>query len=262
MSGHTSSYSSDRRNRGSLSSANRSSVTSDSSAPSLRPASAGGSGSSREPLTPPPVQPGYPASSVKRSSAGPSSPRNAVYEATGGHDRRSMARRYDHPLPSPPPPPPTTNRKVHHSEASSSTGRQEPSPRLRSQSSSGRTAKELREKYLSTYSVYLPANEAFDGAQHDDDEAFTHGDGPLYIAEAVNPSRSTAIRSGYPILSFDVGERFYVELEEADRVEGGSGWLLGRKMEGDSSLGWARTEDFVMVDEDAGEEEDDDDRLQ
>ncbi|GAA5913958.1 hypothetical protein JCM8208_007010 [Rhodotorula glutinis] len=244
MSG-TSSYSSDRRPRTSLGSGHRSSVTSDSSAPSLRPASAGGSGSSREVLTPPPLQP-IRSNSTKRSSSGPSSPHNVVHEPLGGHDRRTMAKRYDHPLPSPPPPP---ARKV---SSTSTIGRQEPAPRLRSETS-GRSAKELRDKYLSTYSVYLPSGEGYGG--DGDDESFGNGDAPLYIAEAVNPSRSTAYRSGYPILSFDVGERFYVELEEADRVEGGSGWLLGRKLEGENSLGWARTEDFVMVEEEVDEEE-------
>jgi len=239
MSGTSSYSSSDRRHRASLGSGHRSSVTSDSSAPSLRPASAGGSGSSREVLTPPPLQP-IRSNSTKRSGSGPSSPRNAVHDA----DRRATGKRYDHPLPPPPPPP---ARKV---SSASTIGRQEPAPRLRSETS-GRSAKELRDKYLSTYSVYLPAGEGYGG---DDDESFGNGDAPLYIAEAVNPSRSTAYRSGYPILSFDVGERFYVELEEADRVEGGSGWLLGRKLEGDNSLGWARTEDFVMVEEEVDED--------
>ncbi|GAA5926619.1 hypothetical protein JCM3775_001067 [Rhodotorula graminis] len=240
----TSSYSSGLRHRASLGSGHRSSVTSDSSAPSLRPASAGGSGSSREVLTPPPLQP-IRSNSTKRSSSGPSSPHNIVHEPLGGHDRRTMAKRYDHPLPSPPPPP---ARKV---SSASTIGRQEPAPRLRSETS-GRSAKELRDKYLSTYSVYLPSGEAYGG--DGDDESFGHGDAPLYIAEAVNASRSTAFRSGYPILSFDAGERFYVELEEADRVEGGSGWLLGRKLEGENSLGWARTEDFVMVEEEVDDE--------
>jgi len=40
-----------------------------------------------------------------------------------------------------------------------------------------------------------------------------------------------------------------VELEEADRAEGGSGWLLGRKVAGNGRLGWARTEDFAMIEE-------------
>ncbi|BGP44839.1 hypothetical protein JCM10450v2_000654 [Rhodotorula kratochvilovae] len=248
-------YSSDRRNRGSLGSTHRSSVTSDSSAPSLRPSSTDGSGSSREPITPPPMQPHFPAS-VKDSLDSPDSPRTVIHEPLSGHDRRSMAVRYDQALPAPPP------KRVHRSDgsdhvaSSSASARevraptlrmQEPTPRPQSEHA-GRTAKELREKYLSTYSVYLPAAEE----SYEDDEEF--GEGPLYIAEAVNPSRSSAFRSGYPVLSFDVGERFYVELEEADRVEGGSGWLLGRKMEGDNTLGWARTEDFVMVDESGGDE--------
>ncbi|GAA6047316.1 hypothetical protein JCM3770_001883 [Rhodotorula araucariae] len=240
-------YSSEHYHRGSLGSMHRSSDTSDSSAPSLRPSSADGSGSPREPITPPPMQPQFPGS-VKGAHDGSESSRTVVHEPLSGHDRRSMAVRCDQALPAPP------SRKAHGAVPVSSCATpardmrapslrmQEPTPRPRSENA-GRTAKELREKYLSTYSVYLPSAEE----AYEDDEELT--DGPLYIAEAVNASRSSAFRSGYPVLSFDVGERFYVELEEADRVEGGSGWLLGRKMEGDNALGWARTEDFVMVDE-------------
>lgn len=47
-----------------------------------------------------------------------------------------------------------------------------------------------------------------------------------------------------------IGDRLEVELEEADRAEGGSGWLLGRKVAGNGGLGWARTEDFAMLEED------------
>ncbi|GAA5994924.1 uncharacterized protein JCM10292_004432 [Rhodotorula paludigena] len=246
-------YSSDHRNRGSLGSTHRSSVTSDSSAPSLRPSSADGSGSSKaEPITPPPMHTHFsPSSYVKR----PRSPHTPLvhHEPLGGHDRRSMALRYDQPLPLPP------ARKSYQGENGDAvasnggdmgrSGRTESRTRSRADSL-GRSAEELREKYLSTYSVYLPSAE--DG--FDEDEEF--GDGPLYVAEAVNPSRSGAFRSGYPILGCEVGERVDVELEEADRVEGGSGWLLGRKVGGDGRLGWFRTEDFVMVDDEGGEEED------
>ena len=114
-----------------------------------------------------------------------------------------------------------------------------------------------------------------------DQDEFFERDGPLYIAEAISASKSTAYRAGYPILSFEyvfslrwyllfaysvantqllhshsIGERIEVELEEADRAEGGCGWLLGRKVPGNGKLGWVRTEDFAMIEEEAGESQD------
>lgn len=38
-----------------------------------------------------------------------------------------------------------------------------------------------------------------------------------------------------------------IELEEADNAEGGCGWLLGRKEDG--QRGWCRTEDLHVVPE-------------
>lgn len=65
------------------------------------------------------------------------------------------------------------------------------------------------------------------------------------MAETAPPARPT-YRGKYPILSFRIGERIEVYDEEADHIEGGNGWLLG--MKGDGSRGWARTEDFHMLD--------------
>lgn len=45
-------------------------------------------------------------------------------------------------------------------------------------------------------------------------------------------------------LSFRLGEALHVVHEEADTDQGGSGWLMGRKDDG--SLGWARSEDFML----------------
>ncbi|GAA5870179.1 hypothetical protein JCM3774_002613 [Rhodotorula dairenensis] len=107
-------------------------------------------------------------------------------------------------------------------------------------------AASLRSRYLSQYSVVLPSESGSEGS---DDSVV-----PLYVAEAVSASRSSSFRSGFPILSFDAGDRFEVEYEEADRAEGGSGWLLGRKPYDRGNVGWARTEDFVLL-EDVEEED-------
>ncbi|GAA5850043.1 hypothetical protein JCM8547_000991 [Rhodosporidiobolus lusitaniae] len=267
----TTDYSSDHRGkRGSLGSTNRSSVTSDSSAPSLGHASADGSMSTAGPVTPPPVGPQF-----RSTKGGPKNDHHrqsmtVVHEPLGGYDRRSMALRYDAPLPVPPGAQqqqhlqaPTSRINYHSdsSERSSSSNPEDPHARAsyrhsqgaldapRPREVPGRSASELRDKLLSTYSVYMPAD---DGSEDD------YGDGPLYVAEAMTASESTAHRSGYPVLSFNVGDRFNVELEEADTAEGGSGWLLGRRIESDgtlSALGWARTEDFSMVDDEEGSEE-------
>ncbi|GAA5955900.1 hypothetical protein JCM8115_004358 [Rhodotorula mucilaginosa] len=124
------------------------------------------------------------------------------------------------------------------------------SSHLRPQRADGRRdAAALRSRYLSQYSVVLPSES---GSECSDDSVE-----PLYVAEAISTSRSTSYRSGFPILSFDAGDRFEVEYEEADRAEGGSGWLLGRKSHDRSNVGWARTEDFVLL-EDVEEEDEDD----
>ncbi|GAA5832229.1 hypothetical protein JCM11251_004286 [Rhodosporidiobolus azoricus] len=253
MSSTTADYSSDKR--GSLGSTNRSSVTSDSSAPSLGRLSADGSTSTAGPVTPPPLAPQF-----YTAKGGQERPRSVVvvHEPLGGYDRRSMAIRYDAPLPVPPQQHAQhakASSQVHYlsdgSDRSSSSAREEPTrykgsldaPRPREVP--GRTANELRDKYLSTYSVYMP------GEDGEDDE---FGEGPLYLAEAMTASDTDAFRAGYPILSFEVGDRLEVELEEADSSEGGAGWLLGRKVNGDGRLGWARTEHFVMIeDADDGE---------
>lgn len=70
----------------------------------------------------------------------------------------------------------------------------------------------------------------------------------MYRAEAMKASKSSTFRSGYAILSFEVGDKFDVVLEEADSAEGGAGWLLGRKIRGDGEMGWGRTEDMAIAD--------------
>ncbi|GAA5895147.1 hypothetical protein JCM5296_000894 [Sporobolomyces johnsonii] len=121
----------------------------------------------------------------------------------------------------------------------------------RPRSVDGRAGVTEQDKFVSAYSFsfYTSVEEGC----ADEDEEVPENDAPLYIAEAMNASCSTAYRSGYPILSFAVGDRLRVELEEADRAEGGSGWLLGRKVGGEGRLGWARTEDFVMVSDEEAE---------
>ncbi|KAM0793502.1 hypothetical protein ACM66B_000941 [Microbotryomycetes sp. NB124-2] len=69
----------------------------------------------------------------------------------------------------------------------------------------------------------------------------------LYRAEAMRGTKSHAFRSGYAILSFETGDEIDVLVEEADRAEGGAGWLLARKVLS-GEVGWARTEDFAVAD--------------
>ncbi|BGP21651.1 rho guanyl-nucleotide exchange factor [Rhodotorula toruloides] len=228
----TTEYSSEHVSRGSLGSTYRSSVTSNSSAPSLRPSSADGSGSSKttEPVTPPPLPSRY---VVVKNTEGHLS--KVIHEPLNGHDRHSMALRYDAPLPPAPSAQPTSSLSHKYDSPAQSNDSSVARPR----ETTGRTAQELRERYLSTYSVYVPADE---GGDEDDFGA----DGPLYVAEAVNACRSSGYRSGYPIWSLEVGDRLMIELEEADSAEGGAGWLLCRK-DGVGKLGWARTEDLVMI---------------
>ncbi|BGP12786.1 hypothetical protein JCM10213v2_000703 [Rhodosporidiobolus nylandii] len=244
----TSDYSSDRRgNRGSLSSTtNRSSITSDSSALSLGRGSADSSASAG-PVTPPPVVPSFGPQKAQTQQV-PVRRRSmvVVHEPLGGYDRRSMVMRYDAPLP----PPPVKEQQYHSdgSERSSSSAPGEPTVTLygaldapRPRESPGRANHALRDaQYLSAYSVYVPSSE----------EGDEFGEGPLYTAEAMTTSEANgAYRSGYAILSFREQDRLEVELEEADSAEGGCGWLLGRLVGGDGALGWVRTEDFVMLDE-------------
>ncbi|KAK4057697.1 hypothetical protein OIO90_001345 [Microbotryomycetes sp. JL221] len=68
----------------------------------------------------------------------------------------------------------------------------------------------------------------------------------LYRAEAMRGAKSIAFRSGYAILSFEAGDEIDVLVEEADRAEGGAGWLLARKVL-TGEVGWARTEDFAIA---------------
>ena len=218
---------------------NRSSVTSDSSTPSFTVSSAGGS-SSGAPTTPPMAASGFTRSKrdseYRRSDQSLGSPR---------YDQRALAAKYEQPLPSVP-----THADDYSSDGSTAGDKQASSvvtfhdsphfdqlPRARPV-----PGRQSREQIMSTYSVYVPA-----------EEDFTEDDGGvLYMAEAMTESRSTAFRSGYPVLSFKVGDRIAVELEEADSAEGGCGWLLGRKDDG--TLGWARTEDMAMLEEDEDED--------
>ncbi|GAA5970150.1 hypothetical protein JCM3765_003807 [Sporobolomyces pararoseus] len=218
-------YNSDARaNRDSFTASHRSSATSVSSLPS-----------SNDPGTPPPLLPGQAPSDVlkgaKRSSIVTSDP-------LGGYDRQSMVLRYDAPLPSVPVIQASPARRPSVDINPPSTSKLARSAIGRSSVSSGAGDYNL--------SVYAPSGEGID------QDEFFERDGPLYVAEAISSSRSTAYRAGYPILSFDIGERIEVELEEADRAEGGCGWLLGRKVAGNGKLGWVRTEDFAMIEE--GEE--------
>jgi hypothetical protein len=258
----TTDYSSERNgNRGSLGSTYRSSVTSDSSAPSLGPSVDGSAG----PVTPPPI-PSHirPAKTAHNGDGHQRHSSIVVHEPLGGHDRRSMALRYDAPLPSPPhhlqnqqqqqqqhlqkP----QSKPQYHSDSSEPSSSSAPEDSFKSamdvprpRETQGRMADELRDKYLSTYSVYMPA-----------DDSLEEDDGPLYIAEATTASEGGGdFRSGYPLHSYTELDHIEVELEEADTAEGGSGWLLGRKVGGDGSLGWVRTEHFVMLDEGESPEE-------
>ncbi|GAA5980289.1 hypothetical protein JCM11641_005531 [Rhodosporidiobolus odoratus] len=255
----TSDYFSDRREtRGSLGSTTRGSVTSDSSAPSLGPASTHGS-ISPSGLVSPPLFPLQHRQHTKQALVDSARPKGVVvHEPLGGHDRRSMAIRYDAPLPSVPQyqvsPLDPTSEMAHSSSAAGNDSRiayreSLDVPRLREVP--GRTASDLRDKYLSSYSVYMPAEDGYA-----EEEEFNQ-EGPLYIAEAMAASGAEAgsFRNGYPLLAFEMTDRLEVELEEADSLEGGSGWLLGRLVGGDGRLGWARTEHFVMVEDEDQEEE-------
>ncbi|KAK4055181.1 hypothetical protein OIV83_000461 [Microbotryomycetes sp. JL201] len=103
-------------------------------------------------------------------------------------------------------------------------------------------------------SAYI--DDDFDEDEAEDDEQPTEGrqasrdDEPgqtLYRAEAMRGTKSDAFRSGYAILSFETGDEIDVLVEEADRAEGGAGWLLARKVV-TGEVGWARTEDFAVAD--------------
>ncbi|GAA5899556.1 uncharacterized protein JCM6883_005259 [Sporobolomyces salmoneus] len=219
----TTDYASDQR--ASFTASHRSSATSVSSVPS-----------SNGPVTPPPSMPGQPTPELFEDSKCSSV---VTSEPLGGYDRQSMILRYDAPLPSVPflsaLPPRRPSVEINPPSPKNGTAR----PFV------GRTRESIGGYSLSCY-----AESGEDGIEQ---EEFFERDGPLYIAEAISSSRSSAYRAGYPILSFDIGERLEVELEEADRAEGGSGWLLGRKVGRGGSLGWARTEDFAMIEE--GEQE-------
>ncbi|KAM0753334.1 hypothetical protein T439DRAFT_323969 [Meredithblackwellia eburnea MCA 4105] len=99
-------------------------------------------------------------------------------------------------------------------------------------------------RLLSAYSVYVAAEESFDD-DYDEDE--DQEPSVLYIAMAMASSRSSSSRNGHPVLSYDIGDKVHVIHEEADKADGGAGWLLGSK-EQTGDLGWVRTEHFHLVD--------------
>ncbi|KAK4705756.1 hypothetical protein P7C70_g450, partial [Phenoliferia sp. Uapishka_3] len=110
-------------------------------------------------------------------------------------------------------------------------GMMQPGPRI------GRTIDDAH-RLVTSLSMYIPSDSNLDEqAQEREDEV-------LYVAEAAVASKSNAFRDGTAILSFEIGDALYVQHEEADSMEGGSGWLMGRKDDGD--LGWARSEDFML----------------
>ncbi|GAA6059521.1 hypothetical protein JCM10212_006019 [Sporobolomyces blumeae] len=180
--------------------------------------------------------------SAQVGAASPKSTARVSYMSSDSYspyDRRSLSLRCDGPLPTVPG---STNGSCQATPLADS-----PAKLAR-----GLVNSDVSEHRLSTASYPV---DAYATVEH---EEYSERDGPLYVAEAIASSQSNAFRSGYPILSFEVGERLSVELEEADRAEGGSGWLLGRKVAGDDHrLGWVRTEDFAMV----GDDEDDEDAV-
>lgn len=172
-------YTSDHpANRGSFTASHRSSATSVSSLPS-----------NNEPTTPPPSIPGYPvpeaSEDAKRSSLVRSEP-------LGGFDRRSMALRYDGALPSVP-------------AVSSAQPPRRPSVDIVPPTGTSRTVRSVAGRSTDAtaatdYSLSVYAASCGEGIESDE---FFERDGPLYVAEAISSSRSSAYRAGYPILSFE-----------------------------------------------------------
>jgi len=177
-------YTSDRAaQRDSFTTSHRSSATSMSSLPS-----------SNDPVTPPPLVPGhYSAPQLSNDCKRPSS--MTANETSGGYDRRSIGLRCEAPLPSVPTlvdsPEHTLTIPLPLPPRRSSVDIQRPSATTRPVL--GRSTSS--QKPLSDYSV--------SGYEGMDGEDFLEREGPLYVAEAISASKSTAYRAGYPILSFE-----------------------------------------------------------
>lgn len=116
-----------------------------------------------------------------------------------------------------------------------------PKPRLlRAQTSDNDLRRgSVASRLISFYGAYSPSAEHENGVEG--------GQIPLYRAEALIGSRSSAFRAGYPLLSVDQGQQVDVLVEEADQAEGGAGWLLVRLVDREREIGWVRTEDFCVV---------------
>lgn len=144
--------------------------------------------SSNDPATPPPSMPGQPIADSKRSSVVTSPP-------LGGYDRQSMVLRYDQPLPSVPN---TGDRSISLPVPGRSTRRPSvdivPPTSKTTRPVQGRAANSKDSDYsLSVYAI---------GGDGMDQDEFFERDEPLYVAEAISASQSSAYRAGYPILSF------------------------------------------------------------
>ncbi|KAK4057231.1 hypothetical protein OIO90_001726 [Microbotryomycetes sp. JL221] len=260
---------------------NRSSVMSDSSTPSFTVSSNSGASSVGVPSTPPSLA----GSTVLRPSPKGLAAGHRMSTPAGGAPAR-----FDHPLPQLPiqevnssesdasnPHSPRSAPTAVNGYESSDWDKPALSPLSKATSGSNPAAADSRRpplgrnnftdgsnsslsdgRYLARYTDYLDAaGDKFDFSDdfHDDnddlEEEFEHYE-RLYTAQAMRSSSSAVspgFRSGFPIHAFQVGDRIDIVLEEADHAEGGAGWLLGRKCD-DGMLGWVRTEDFHLEEED------------
>ncbi|KAM0789329.1 hypothetical protein ACM66B_000164 [Microbotryomycetes sp. NB124-2] len=261
---------------------NRSSVNSDSSTPSFGLSSTSGASSTGGPTTPPAhvsSTPGRPSSKAFSpghrktfSSSGTGRfdhplPQLPIQEINSSESEASNSRAYHTP--------PVSRMSVNGYDSSDlenvshlvTSARPRPSsqqsaparpPLGRNNFTDGSNSSLSDGRYLARYTEYLEAGDKFDFSSdlNDDDddcidEDFEHYE-RLYTAQAMHSSRtktSPGFRSGFPIHAFEIGDRVDVVLEEADHAEGGAGWLLGRKCD-DGTLGWVRTEDFHLEEED------------
>ncbi|KAK4048236.1 hypothetical protein OIV83_004941 [Microbotryomycetes sp. JL201] len=259
---------------------NRSSINSDSSTPSFGISSNSGASSIGGPTTPPaavssrPSSKGFsPAHRRTFSSGGRFDhplPQLPIQEVNSSESEASNSRRYHTP--------PVSRASINGYDSSdlenvgnlATSARPRPSsqqsaptrpPLGRNNYTDGSNSSLSDGRYLARYTEYLEAGDKFDFSsdqndEDDVDEEFEHYE-RLYTAQAMHSSTSKVspgFRSGFPIHAFQIGDRIDVVLEEADRAEGGAGWLLGRKCE-DGTLGWVRTEWFHLEEEDDEEVE-------